>query len=121
MPNVLHFRGNVVDDIVAQGEEGHLFGPDVCGPGRATPEDLRNAFRTGALDVVRRATAEVLLRGAFYEVTAAHYDPETDVTTASFVPFVDPRQRVRYHGGDANPNDQLTGPTLHRKDTIRGH
>jgi hypothetical protein len=118
MPDsVLHYRGNVVDEIVAQGEARHLFGPDICGSGGATDEDISNAFRVG----MRLPAPEVLRRGAFYEVTAAHYDPDTGITTASFVPYVDPRQRVRYHGGTANPDDQLSGPTLHNRDTIRGH
>src|SRR6201995_5531744 len=116
----LHYRGNVVDAIVAMGEAGHMFGPDICGSGGLTMADARTAVRTGAYDIVRR-NREVLLRGALWEVTAAHYDPDTDMTTAAFQPYVDPMQRLRYHGGAGDPNDQLSGPTLHRRDYIRGH
>jgi hypothetical protein len=121
MTDVLHYRGNVVDDLIAQGQARDLFGPDICGSGGMSNEDVRAACRVGAYDALRAAAGEVLRRGAFYEVTAAHYDPDTDITTASFVPYIDPRQRVRYHGGAGNPDDQLTGPTLHEHDTIRGH
>lgn len=121
MSDILHYRGNVVDELIAQGEARHVFGPDICGSGGMSDEDVAAACRVGAYDIVRAAAAEGLRKGAFYEVTAAHYDPETDLTTASFVPFIDPRQRVRYHGGAADPRDQLTGPTLHQRDNIRGH
>src|ERR1700760_3510248 len=89
----LHYRGNVVDAIVAMGEDGHMFGPDICGSGGLNKVDTRIAVRTGAYDILRR-NREVLLRGAVWEVTAAHYDPDTDMTTAAFQPWVDPMQRI---------------------------
>lgn len=99
MPNVLHYKGDVTESLAAMVDAGHLFGPDSCGPARP---------------------GEVLGHGAFWELTGAEYDPETGRTTASFKPYVDPRARVRYHGGDGDP-DTLGAPTLHRRDTIRGH
>lgn len=100
MPSSCHYRGNVVDNLVAMAEAGHLFGPDICGPAPA---------------------GQVLGRGAFYELDAAEYDPGTDRTTARFRPHVAPtHDRVRYHGGDAAPPDDDAGPTLHRRDEIEG-
>jgi hypothetical protein len=75
-----HYRGDKTDALVAMAEAGHLFGPDNCGP---------------------RPQGAVLGRGAFYELVEAEYDPATDVTLARFRPHIDPRARIRYHGGDA--------------------
>lgn len=99
MTNVLHYPGDVTDGLAAMVDAGHLFGPDNCGPSRP---------------------GEVLGHGAFWELTGAEYDPATDRTTASFKPYVDPRARVRYHGGDAEEPTELGAPTLHNRDDIRG-
>lgn len=100
MTNVLHYRGDATESLAAMVDAGHLFGPDRCGPARP---------------------GEVLGHGAFWELTGAEYDGSTGVTTASFKPYVDPRARVRYHGGVGADPAELGAPTLHRRDDIRGH
>lgn len=98
-PDVLHYRGDVTESLAAMIDAGHLFGPDACGPA---------------------APGQIIGHGAFWELTGAEYDPATDITTASFKPYVDPRARVRYHGGDGSDPDEIGAPTLHTRDRIRG-
>lgn len=97
MSNTLHYKGDQLDNLRAMAEAGHLFGPDICG-----------AARPG----------EILGQGAYYEFVGGEYDPETDVTTANFKPWVDPRARIRYHGGDDTEPDTIGAPTLAAKDRI---
>lgn len=105
MPNVCHYHGDQLENLRVMAEAGHLFGPDSCGPQRP---------------------GEVLGHGAFWEFVGGEYDPAfewpdgtTGRTTANFKPYVDPRARIRYHGGsDAEP-DTIGAPTLAAKDDIR--
>lgn len=108
MPSMCHYRGNQLDALQALGERNHLFGPDICGPSRP---------------------GEVLGHGAFYEVVKATFDAEyiwpdgtIGRTTAEFIPYVDPRNRIRYHGGDGPEPDVVggDGPTLADRDRIAG-
>ncbi|ABW88455.1 hypothetical protein SEA_EVANESCE_62 [Mycobacterium phage Evanesce] len=111
MPNVLHYRGDVVDAVLEMSNAHHLFGPDSCGPA---------------------APGKAVGHGAFWEPTAAEFDPEfvwpdgdtRGRTTVTFKPYVDPRARLRYFGGDPTvevdePAD-IGAPTLHTRDNIRG-
>lgn len=79
MPSQCHYRGDRVDALVVMADTGWLFGPDMCGP--ANP-------------------GQILGNGALYELVSADYDKETDRTLAKFKPHVDPRTRIRYHGGE---------------------
>lgn len=114
MPSVAHYRGDVTASLTDMSVNGHLFGPDACGP---------------------RRHGEVLGQGAHYELVEAVYDPEhvwpdgtTGRTTATFRPYVPPHQRarVRYYGsdGDGNlvetdPPDEVGTPKLADRDDIR--
>lgn len=119
MPNVLHYRGDVVAELHAQAAQKDLFGPDMCGTTTVVWSDLGNAFRLGMNSVVRQFIAQPMPRGAFYTCEGAEYDPETDLTTAYFAPYIDPRQRTRYHGGTED-DVIVRQPTVHRHDTIGG-
>lgn len=103
MPSECHYPGLRVDELVAMAEAGHLFGPDNCGP--AHP-------------------GEILGRGALYELVEAEYDSDTDQTTARFKPHIDPRARIRYHGGEGSDDEQpMIGgvdTTIARQDDIKG-
>lgn len=118
MPSRANYRGDHVDELVAQGESGHLFGPDICGVGVGNDEDIANACRLGMTDVVRRAATQTLGSGAHYELVAATYDAETDLTTADFRPHVNPLHRTRYHGGTGQPSNEP--PRLAQHDNIQG-
>lgn len=114
MADILRFAHDHVDDLVAMGEAGHLFGPDMCGS-YIGDDDLRAAFRTGMTDLIRRTITEgPLRRGAHYELIAANYDNTNDVTIAEFRPHINPLHRQRFHGGTAGPN--LDPPTLAKRD-----
>jgi hypothetical protein len=97
-----NYRGDRLESLEAMSNAGHLFGPDMCGPGRP---------------------GEILGHGAYYELVGAEYDPETDMTRAEFKPHVrqNVRERVRYFGGDGQevPPPDHGEPTLHTRDNIR--
>jgi hypothetical protein len=100
MSSTCHYPGLRVDELVAMAEAGHLFGPDICGPPHP---------------------GEILGRGALYELVEAEYDELNDRTIARFRPHIDPRARIRYHGGDAD--EPLIGgvdTAVANRDTIRG-
>lgn len=118
MSSACRYRGDLVDDLVAMGEAGHLFGPDICGT-RMSDEDVANACRLGMTDVVRAAATGELPKGALYELVSASYDDTHDVTIAEFKPHINPLHRMRYHGGDAGPN--LDPPTLAKRDEKMRH
>jgi hypothetical protein len=113
MSSICRYRGDRVDDSVAMGEAGHLFGPDICGS-YIGDDDVRVAFRTGITDLVQRAIHQGLPTGAHYELVAASYDDTRDVTIAEFKPHINPLHRQRFHGGSAGPN--LDPPTLAKRD-----
>lgn len=103
MPSVAHYRGDQLQNLLDMANAGHMFGPDNCGPSRP---------------------GEILGHGALYEFTGGEFDPEYEWpdgtkgrTTAQFKPWVDPRARLRYHGGGDEP-DELGAPTLAAKDRI---
>ncbi|WP_431231490.1 hypothetical protein ACQ856_18180 [Mycolicibacterium psychrotolerans] len=108
MPNQLHYRGDVLQSLLDQSNRGHLHGPDMCGPA---------------------APGQILGHGAFWEFVGGEYDPEfvwpdgdpSGRTTANFKPYVDPRARARYHGGDGPAPDEIGAPTLHKHDNIKAH
>lgn len=113
MSSICRYRGDRVDDLVAMGEAGHLFGPDICGS-YIGGDDLRVAFRTGMTDVIRTAATGELPKGAHYELVSASYDDTHDMTIAEFRPHINPLHRQRFHGGTAGPN--LDPPTLAKRD-----
>jgi hypothetical protein len=119
MGEVLRYRGDRVDDLVAMGEAGHLFGPDICGSSGVSREDVANACRLGMTDVVRIAASGELPKGAHYELVSASYDDTHDVTIAEFRPHINPLHRQRFHGGAAGPN--LDPPTLAKRDEKMRH
>lgn len=127
MPNIAHYPGHCVDGLIWMAEQGHLFGPDMCGERRTTWDDVCQSFRLGmvfATQTVRLFAAEVLPRGAMYELQDATYDPVANRTTAEFKPKVNPLENVRYHGGVERPDEEpiIPGrPSRHaRKDKVRG-
>lgn len=113
MADTLHYEGDCVDDLVAMGEAGHLFGPDICGS-YLSREDIANACRLGMTDVMRSVASGELPKGAYYELVSASYDSVADVTIAEFKPHINPLHRHRFHGGTAGPN--LDPPTLAKRD-----
>lgn len=119
MPNVIHYRGNVIDALHEQAEQKHSFGPDMCGTTAVAWHDIPTAMRLGMYDVVRRFIAQPMSRGAFYTCEGADHDQETGVTTAYFAPYVDPLQRLRFHGG-AEDDVIVRQPTVHKHDSIGG-
>ena len=57
------------------------------------------------------------MHGARYVFVAGQYRPDTGMTTAEFQPWIDPRRRERFHGGDgAHLEDS---PVLTGRDDIR--
>jgi hypothetical protein len=115
MPNQLRYQGDRTADLLAQVEAGHLFGPDMCGPTRVAYADLRWAMITRMYDHVAAYRQSPMPAGAYYELAEAEYDPAADVTVAQFRPHVDPRSRIRYHGGTAELEDQ---PVLVGRDDV---
>jgi hypothetical protein len=119
MGSIAHYRGNVVDDLVEMHEAGHLFGPDRCGDTHWSYTDVRNALTIGPAGVAREYVTEGANgRGAHYTLAEATYNPDTNITTAQFKPYIPPHQNVRYYGGDQQ--DIVPTHTLADKDTIRG-
>lgn len=59
------------------------------------------------------------MHGAHYVFTGGEYDPETNVTTAEFKPYIDPRTRERFHGG-ADEHLEAT-PVLEGRDVVHKH
>lgn len=104
MPNRLTYRGDVTDELAHQATagRGHVFGPDLCGP-RVSRQDAANGIRLGDVRTVEAAKRAPV--GASWELVEATYDEDRDVTVALFKPYLDPRQRLRYVGGDFNPDD----------------
>lgn len=117
MPSQCTYPGDVTEALLAQAKSGHKWGPDTAGSAVLAPSEIGHAIRTNLWDMVRRHIAGgVLPSGAFYELKEAEYDPESDTTLAMFAPYVDPRQRLRYHGGDAELEET---PVLAGRDDVR--
>lgn len=115
MPNQTRYQGDRTADLLAQVEAGHLFGPDMCGSARWAYSELSWAMKTGYYLPLSQFRQEPLPSGAYYELAEAEYDPEADITVAQFRPHVDPRSRLRYHGGETELEDQ---PTLTGRDHV---
>lgn len=118
MSSICRYRGDRVDDLVAMGEAGHLFGPDICGS-YMSRDDIANACRLGMTDLIRTAATGELPKGAHYELVSASYDDTHDMTIAEFKPHINPLHRQRFHGGTAGPN--LDPPTLAKRDEKMRH
>jgi hypothetical protein len=119
MPSQCTYPGDVTEQLLEQAKSGHKWGPDIAGSTILAPSDVGHAIRTNLWDMVRRhLAAGVLPSGAWYDLAEAEYDPESDTTIAKFKPYVDPRQRLRFHGGDDVLEEQ---PALTGRDEIRAH
>jgi hypothetical protein len=118
MTNQLTYQGDRTTDLLAQVEDGHLFGPDLCGTTRWAYKDLGWAMSTGFYAALAGFRQSPMPAGAFYELAEAEYDFEANVTVAKFRPHVDPRSRIRYHGGDAELENQ---PILEGRDRVDAH
>lgn len=117
MPSIARYRGDQTENLLAMSEANHLFGPDMTGDRGLRDDEIGHAMRTGLYDMLRRIVeGGVLPAGAYYTIHEAEYDPVTDLTTATFRPYVDPRQRLRNYGGDAVLDET---PTLRGRDDIK--